>query len=43
MDIVDSIITAGDAAIDAAAYIEAHKNGHAAQVPADEEMEFAHA
>jgi len=43
MDIVDSIITAGNAAIDAAAYIEAHKNGHAAQVPAGEEMEFAHA
>jgi len=43
MDIVDSIITAGNAAIEAAAYIEAHKNGHAEQVPADEEMELAHA
>ncbi len=43
MDIVDSIVTAGAAAVEAAAYIEAHKNGHAAQVPASEEMEFAHA
>ena len=43
MDIVDSIVTAGAAAAEAAAYIEAHKNGHAAQVPAGEEMEFAHA
>jgi len=43
MDIVDSIVTAGDAAIEAAAYIEAHKNGHAAPIPADEEMELAHA
>ena len=43
MDIMDSIVTAGAAAAEAAAYIEAHKNGHAAQVPAGEEMEFAHA
>ena len=43
MDIVDSIVTAGAAAAEAAAYIEAHKNGHAVQVPAGEEMEFAHA
>ena len=43
MDIVDSIITAGAAATEAAAYIEEHKNGHAVQVPADEEMELAHA
>jgi len=43
MDIVDSIVTAGAAAAEAAAYIEAHKNGHAAPVLADKEMEFAHA
>jgi len=43
MDIVDSIVTAGDAAIEAAAYIEDHKNGHAAPIHATEEMELAHA
>ena len=43
MDIVDSIITAGAAASEAAAYIEEHKNGHAAQEPVNEEMELAHA
>jgi heterodisulfide reductase subunit A len=43
MDIVDSIVTAGAAAAEAAAFIEMHKNGHAAPELADEEMEFAHA
>jgi heterodisulfide reductase subunit A len=44
MDIVDSIITAGNAAIEAAAYIEAYKkNSHLAPLPAEKEMEFAHA
>ena len=43
MDIVDSIVTAGTAAAEAAAFIEMHKNGHAAPELADEEMEFAHA
>ena len=43
MDIVDSIITAGTAAAEAAAYIETRKNGHAAQVPDDEKLEVAHA
>lgn len=43
MDIVDSIITAGAAASEAAAYIEEHKNGHVAQEPVNEEMELAHA
>lgn len=43
MDIVDSIITAGAAAAEAAAYIEEHKNGHAGQEPVNEEMELAHA
>jgi hypothetical protein len=43
MDIVDSIITAGAAASEAAAYIEEYKNGHAAQEPVNEEMELAHA
>jgi len=43
MDIVDSIVTAGSTAAEAATYIEAHKKGHAAPVLADEEMEFAHA
>jgi len=43
MDIVDSIVTAGDAAIEAAAYIEDHKNGHAASKPVAEEMELVHA
>lgn len=43
MDIVDSIVTAGDAAIEAAAYIEVHKNGHAAPIHAAEEMELPHA
>jgi heterodisulfide reductase subunit A len=43
MDIVDSIVAAGDAAIEAAAYIEAHKNGHALPIPAAEDMELAHA
>jgi len=43
MDIVDSIITAGAAAAEAAAYIEARKNGHAALEPAKKELELAHA
>jgi heterodisulfide reductase subunit A len=43
MDIVDSIITAGAAAAEAAAYIEARKNGHAALEPARKELELAHA
>jgi len=43
MDIVDSIITAGAAAAEAAAYIEARKNGHAALEPAEKELELAHA
>jgi len=43
MDIVDSIVTAGAAATEAAAFIEMRKNGHAAPELADEEMEFAHA
>ena len=43
MDIVDSIVTAGNAAIAAAAYIEAGKNGSAETEPARKEMELAHA
>lgn len=43
MDIVDSIITAGAAAAEAAAYIEARKNGHEALELAEDELELAHA
>jgi len=43
MDIVDSIVTAGATAAEAAAYIEACKYGRSAPIPADKEMEFAHA
>lgn len=43
MDIVDSIVTAGATAAEAAAYIEACKNGRSTQIPADKVMEFAHA
>ena len=43
MDIVDSIISSGDAAVEAAAYIENHKNGKSVPVPAGEEMELVNA
>ncbi len=41
MDIVDSVVMAGAAAAEAAAYIEEHKNGGAA--PVEEAMEAVHA
>jgi heterodisulfide reductase subunit A len=42
MDIVDTIMTAGAAAAEAAAYIQAH-NGHRAAAPAEKERSVAHA
>lgn len=43
MDIVDSIISSGDAAVEAAAYIEEHKNGKSVTLPTGEEMELVNA
>jgi heterodisulfide reductase subunit A len=43
LDIVDSIITAGAAAAQAAAYIEARNHKHAEMEPAGKELELAHA
>ncbi|MFN2159043.1 MAG: FAD-binding protein [Anaerolineales bacterium] len=42
LDIVDSIITAGAAAIRAAAYIESQNHKHAEMEPAGKELELAH-
>jgi heterodisulfide reductase subunit A len=43
MDIVDSIVTAGAAAVSAAAYVREHKNGHAAVEKAVAEKEVVYA
>jgi heterodisulfide reductase subunit A len=43
MDIVDSIITAGAAATEAAAYIEACNNGNTAGIPTEERREAIYA
>jgi heterodisulfide reductase subunit A len=43
MDIVDSIVMAGAASAEAAAYIEAHQNGQAVPVTLDERWEPIHA
>jgi heterodisulfide reductase subunit A len=43
MDIVDSILTAGAAAAEAAAYLQARQNGHDGELPLGERRELIHA
>ena len=43
MDIVDSIMTAGAAAAEASAYLQAQRNGRGGEVPAGARKELVHA